>query len=43
MEKIICDEQLRISLAEESVRLSTTIFNVQTINKQLARIYEELS
>lgn len=43
MEKIICDEQLRISLAEESVRLSTTIFNVQTINKQLARICEELS
>ena len=43
MEKIICNEQLRISLAEESVRLSNTTFNVQTINKQLGRIYEELS
>lgn len=42
MEKIISDENLRNSIAAESSKLSSTTFNVQTINKQLGEIYENL-
>jgi len=42
MEKIISDENLRSSIAAESSKLSNTTFNVQTINKQLGEIYEDL-
>lgn len=42
MEKIISDVNLRNSIASESSILARTTFNVQTINKQLDEIYEEL-
>lgn len=43
MEKMIVDEKLRESIAEESTLLAHTTFNVKTINKQLGDIYEELT
>lgn len=43
MEKMIVDEKLRESIAEESTLLAHTTFNVKTINKQLVDIYEELT
>ena len=43
MEKFICNEELRKQLSDESIHLAKTIFNEQTINKQLTRIYQELS
>lgn len=43
MKKMIVDEKLRESIAEESTLLAHTTFNVKTINKQLGDIYEELT
>ena len=43
MEKFISNEELRKQLSVESIHLAKTIFNEQTINKQLTRIYQELS
>lgn len=43
MEKMIVDEKLRESIAEESTLLAHTTFNVKTINKQLENIYDELT
>lgn len=40
MEKMICDDKLRHAIAEESILLAHTTFNVQTINKQLGEIYD---
>lgn len=42
MEKMIMNEVLRKSIAEESILLAQTTFNLNTINKQLGDIYEEL-
>lgn len=42
MEKMIVDENLREAISAESVQLARTTFNVETINKQLGDIYEEL-
>lgn len=42
MEKMISDEVLRNDIAEESVLLAHTTFEVQTINKQLGSIYADL-
>ena len=42
MEKIIRNDDLRRSIAAESTLLAHTIFDVQTINRQLGEIYEDL-
>lgn len=43
MEKMIMNEVLRKSIAEESILLAQTTFNLNTINKQLENIYDELT
>lgn len=42
METIVSDSNLRFSLAEASLRLSSTTFNVNTIVEQLSYIYSTL-
>lgn len=42
MERIINDEKLRQSIAAESTLLARTTFDVQTINRQLGEMYEEV-
>ena len=42
MKKIITDNALRCSISAESTLLANTTFEVQTINKQLGDIYEEM-
>ena len=41
LEQIITHESLRKSLSEESIRLATTSFNVNTICKKVGDIYEK--
>ena len=43
LEKLITDENLRTSIAKESLKLANTIFNVNNINKQIGEIYLSLS
>lgn len=43
LEKIITDGTLRDELAKESKRLAATTFNIDTINKQVGDLYDELS
>ena len=43
MEKMIVNEELRKSIADESILFAHTMFNLNTINKQLGNIYEELT
>ena len=43
MEKMIVNEELRKSIADESILFAHTTFNLNTINKQLGNIYEELT
>lgn len=43
MEKMIINDELRKSIAEKSTLLARTIFNINSINKQLGNIYEELT
>lgn len=42
LERMIADENLRNSIAEESVKLAKTTFNINTINKQIGDLYESL-
>lgn len=42
MDKMMSCDSLRNAIANESERLSLTTFNIQTINKQLGEIYNEL-
>ncbi len=42
MRRMISDEELRDSLANESYNFSNTTFNVNTINKKLGELYESL-
>ena len=42
IEKVISDEKLRWSLAEESKKLSSTLFNIETINRQIGDLYESI-
>lgn len=39
---MISNERLRSSIAEESNRLASNVFNIDTINKQIGDLYEEL-
>lgn len=43
MKKMIVNEELRKSIADESILFAHTTFNLNTINKQLGNIYEELT
>lgn len=43
MELIIDDKILRDKLSEQSLKLSRTIFNIDTINNEIAGLYEQLS
>ena len=43
MEKMIVNEELRKSISDESILFAHTTFNLNTINKQLGNIYEELT
>lgn len=43
MEHIIADKVLRNKLSEESIKLSQTIFNIDTINNEIADLYKQLS
>ena len=43
LEKMIVNEELRKSIADESILFAHTTFNLNTINKQLGNIYEELT
>lgn len=42
MERIITDRNLRESIAKESVRFAETMFNINTINKQIGDLYNQL-
>lgn len=42
MERMISDDELRATIANQSVLLANTIFNVHTINQKLGDIYEAL-
>jgi len=42
LERMITDDALREAIAKESVHLATTTFNLNTINNQLGRIYEDI-
>ena len=42
MERIISNDKLRQSIAAESTHLAHSTFNVQTINRQLGEMYEEV-
>lgn len=42
MERMITDVDLRRSIAKESVKLAQTTFNVETINKQIETLYDDL-
>ena len=42
LERIISDEGLRNTLAKESERLATTIFNVDTITQKLGALYADM-
>lgn len=42
LDKLICDEHLREKMSVEGLRLAKDVFNIQVINKQLEKIYEEL-
>lgn len=42
MERMIVDENLRMSIAKESIKFSETIFNLNTINATVSKLYEEL-
>ena len=43
LEKMIVNEELRKSIADESILFAHTTFNLNTINRQLGNIYEELT
>lgn len=43
MEKLIENEKLRSHIIQESIKLSQTTFNINTINKQIGMLYQELS
>ncbi len=43
IKRMIDDEDLRKSIAEESVKLASTTFNIRTINYELKSIYKSLS
>lgn len=42
LDKMISDEDLRKKIATASLDMSYTMFNINTINKQLGELYEEL-
>ena len=42
LERMISDEGLRARLTDESVRLASTTFNIDTISHQIGMVYEEL-
>jgi len=42
LDRIISDNQLRESIAKESMQLAHSTFNIQNINKQLGDIYQSL-
>ena len=42
IERMICGEGLRKTMAEESLRLSQTTFNINTIDKQVGDLYAEV-
>lgn len=43
MGKMIENEKLRSHIIQESIKLSQTTFNINTINKQIGMLYQELS
>ena len=42
LELLIQDESLREKLSKESMKLASTTFNINTINNQIANLYEEM-
>lgn len=42
MERMMTDETLRNHLIEQSIILSQTIFNIDTINKEIETLYRKL-
>lgn len=42
MEKLICDDELRNNMSNQSLHLSATTFNANTINQKLGTIYKQL-
>lgn len=42
MELMIDNEELRNNIAQKSISLANTVFNVETINKQVELLYEEI-
>lgn len=42
LERIITDEDLRKSIAKESINFAVTTFNIDTINRNVGLLYEEL-
>ncbi len=43
LNRMISDSELRKRISKESVRLSTTMFNINTINHQIGELYKDLS
>ena len=43
MSRMICDGNLRNLIARSSLELARTTFNIETVNKEIGSIYEELS
>ena len=43
LNRMISDSELRNRISKESVRLSTTLFNINTINQQIGELYKVLS
>jgi glycosyltransferase involved in cell wall biosynthesis len=41
-ERLIQDKTLRKEIAKESINLSNTVFNINTINKEVEKLYEEM-
>lgn len=42
LDRLMADDALRSRMAEASLRLARTTFNIDTINRQLARLYTEI-
>ncbi len=42
LDRLISEDELRSAISRESLKLSNTVFNIETINKQLAAIYKEV-
>mgnify|MGYP000121639649 FL=1 len=42
LDRLMADDALRSRMAEASLRLARTTFNIDTINRQLAQLYTEV-